>query len=384
MDIKTAKAAILVESGKPLIVDEFNLPDRLEHGQVLVHVHTSSICGAQINEIDAVKGVDKFLPHLLGHEALATVVETGPGVVSCKQGDTVVMHWRPGKGVQANTPAYSWRGKRLNAGWVTTFNEYAVVSENRVTPVPASIDRTSAPLLGCAVTTALGVVNNDAQIAIGEAVVVFGVGGVGLNIVQFAAMVGAYPVIAIDRLDNKLEMAKKFGATHLINSEAVEDVAAEIRAITGADGPDKVVETTGVKNLIEPRLRDHREEGPLHSRRCSPREGRDLHAAFALREGAEGFGGRAMPAGARYSAAGSSERRRQGGLSRDRDARVRARRRQRRAGLDAQRHIGTNPAEHQLTATQAPTTCRRWRCSSQAAIAMFTIFQAMPLTSADA
>lgn len=251
MDIKTAKAAILVETGKPLIVDEFDLPDRLEHGQVLAHVHTSSICGAQINEIDAVKGIDKFLPHLLGHEALATIVETGPGVVSCKQGDTVVMHWRPGKGIQSNTPVYSWRGKRLNAGWVTTFNEYAVVSENRVTPVPASIDRTSAPLLGCAVTTALGVVNNDAQIAIGEAVVVFGVGGVGLNIVQFAAMVGAHPVIAVDRLDNKLEMARQFGATHAINSEAVEDVAAEVRSITGADGPDKVVETTGVKNLIE-------------------------------------------------------------------------------------------------------------------------------------
>lgn len=268
MDIKTAKAAILVESGKPLIVDEFTLPDRLEHGQVLAHVHTSSICGAQINEIDAVKGVDKFLPHLLGHEALATIVETGPGVVSCKQGDTVVMHWRPGKGIQSNTPAYSWRGKRLNAGWVTTFNDYAVVSENRVTPVPASIDRTSAPLLGCAVTTALGVVNNDAQIAIGEAVVVFGVGGVGLNIVQFAAMVGAYPVIAIDRLDNKLEMARQFGATHTINSEAVKDVAAEVRSITGTEARQ------GRRNhrrqeSDRARLRDHGEEWPLHPRRRS-------------------------------------------------------------------------------------------------------------------
>src|SRR4051812_2869932 len=250
MDIKTAKAAILVKSSEPLIVDEFTLPDALEHSQVLAHVHTSSICGAQINEIDAVKGVDKFLPHLLGHEALATIVETGPGVVSCKPGDTVVMHWRPGKGVQSNTPVYSWRSKRLNAGWVTPFNEYAVVSENRVPPVPASIDRSSAPLLGCAVTTALGVVNNDAQVAIGEAVVVFGVGGVGLNIVQFAAMVGAYPVVAVDRLDNKLAMARQFGATHTINSEAVKDVAAEIRSIAGADGPDKVVETTGVRNLI--------------------------------------------------------------------------------------------------------------------------------------
>ena len=102
---------------------------------------TSSICGAQINEIAAAKGPDKFLPHLLGHEALATVIETGPGVTSCKRGDTVVLHWRPGKGMQSPTPAYAWRGEKLNAGWVTTFNDYAVVSENRMTPVPASIDR---------------------------------------------------------------------------------------------------------------------------------------------------------------------------------------------------------------------------------------------------
>jgi S-(hydroxymethyl)glutathione dehydrogenase/alcohol dehydrogenase len=251
MDVKTAKAAILVESRKPLIVDKFQLPDKLEHGQVLVRVHTTSICGAQINEIDAVKGEDKFLPHLLGHEALATVVQTGPGVVSCRDGDTVIMHWRPGKGIQSNTPVYSWRGKRLNAGWVTTFNDHAVVSENRVTPVPSSIDRKSAPLLGCAVTTALGVVNNDAQVAIGESVAVFGVGGVGLNIVQFAAMVGAHPVIAIDRLNNKLAMARQFGATHTINSEAAQNLADAIRSITGSDGADKVIETTGIKQLIE-------------------------------------------------------------------------------------------------------------------------------------
>jgi S-(hydroxymethyl)glutathione dehydrogenase / alcohol dehydrogenase len=251
MDVKTAKAAILVESRKPLIVDEIRLPDALEHAQVLVRVQTSSICGAQINEIDAVKGEDKFLPHLLGHEALAEVVETGPGVTSCRAGDSVIMHWRPGHGIQSNTPAYLWRGKKLNAGWVTTFNEYAVVSENRVTPVSSSIDRKSAPLLGCAVTTALGVVNNDAQIAIGESVVVLGVGGVGLNLVQFAAMAGAHPIIAIDRLDNKLQMALQFGATHPVNSEASPDLAKGIADIVGSGGADKVIETTGVKGLIE-------------------------------------------------------------------------------------------------------------------------------------
>ncbi|MCW5770148.1 MAG: zinc-binding dehydrogenase [Rhodospirillaceae bacterium] len=250
MDIKSARGAILVESCRPLVVDEFALPDRLAFAQVLVKVHASTICGAQINEIDAVKGPDKFLPHLLGHEAVATVIETGEGVTACKPGDTVVLHWRPGKGMQAQPPAYGWRGRKLNAGWVTTFNDYAVVSENRVTPVPATIDRRTAPLLGCAVTTALGVVNNDAQVAIGESVVVIGVGGVGLNIVQFASLVGAHPVVAIDRLDNKLEMAKRYGATHLINAERVPDLAEAIAAAAGG-GADKVIECTGVKSLIE-------------------------------------------------------------------------------------------------------------------------------------
>jgi S-(hydroxymethyl)glutathione dehydrogenase / alcohol dehydrogenase len=251
MDVKTAKAAILVESRKPLVFGEIALPDSLSFLQALVKVHTSTICGAQINEIDSVKGPDKFLPHLLGHEALATVIETGPGVTSCKRDDLVVMHWRPGKGMQSTPPVYSWNGRKVNAGWVTTFNEYAVVSENRVTPVPATIDKRTAPLLGCAVTTALGVVNNDAQVAVGESVVVFGVGGVGLNIVQFAAMVGAHPVIAVDRHDNKLAMAQRFGATHLVNTAKEGDVAAHIREMVGPDGGDKVIETTGVKGLIE-------------------------------------------------------------------------------------------------------------------------------------
>src|SRR5260370_35609338 len=104
MDVKSAKAAILVESRRPLEIDEISLPDSLTYLQVLVKVRTASICGAQINEIDAGKGPDKFLPHLLGHEALATVIETGPGVTSCKRDETVLMHWRPAKAMQPPTP----------------------------------------------------------------------------------------------------------------------------------------------------------------------------------------------------------------------------------------------------------------------------------------
>jgi S-(hydroxymethyl)glutathione dehydrogenase/alcohol dehydrogenase len=251
MQVKTAKAAILAQSREPLVVDEITLPETLGVGQALVKVLYSTICGAQLNEIAAAKGPDKFLPHLLGHEASARVVEIGLGVTTVKPGDTVVLHWRPSQGIQCQPPAYQWRGKKLNAGWVTTFSDYAVVSENRMTVIPPDYNLRDAPLLGCAVTTAAGVINNDANVKIGESVVIFGVGGVGLNVVQFAELAGANPIVAVDLLDAKLDMAKSRGATHVLNANAVSDMDAEIRKIVGAKGPDKVIETTGAKSVIE-------------------------------------------------------------------------------------------------------------------------------------
>jgi S-(hydroxymethyl)glutathione dehydrogenase / alcohol dehydrogenase len=251
MQIKKAKAAILAESRKPLIVDEIGLPDALGVGQVLVKVLYTTICGAQINEIAAAKGPDKFLPHLLGHEAAATVIETGLGVVNVKPGDTVVLHWRPSLGIQCPPPSYTWRGNKLNAGWVTTFNDYAVVSENRMTVIPSDFDLKVAPLFGCAVTTAAGVICNDAKVKIGESVAVFGAGGVGIPVVQFASLAGANPVVAIDKVPEKLAMAKARGATHCIDASTTNDLAEEIRKIVGPKGPDKVIEATGAKAIIE-------------------------------------------------------------------------------------------------------------------------------------
>src|SRR5215471_19467562 len=140
MKIRTAKAAILARSRAPLVVDEITLPDELGVGQALVKIICTTICGAQINEIEAAKGPDKFLPHLLGHEGSGTVLRVGPGVKSVKPGDRVVLHWRPSAGIQCETPRYDWDGKIVNAGWVTTFNDEAIVSENRLTPIPKDFD----------------------------------------------------------------------------------------------------------------------------------------------------------------------------------------------------------------------------------------------------
>jgi Zn-dependent alcohol dehydrogenase len=247
---KTMKAAILVEQRKPLVVDIIELPSKLEIGQVLVKVHFSGICGSQIGEIDGAKGEDNYLPHLLGHEASGKVEAIGPGVKTVSPGDLVVLHWRKGLGIEGIPPEYKWRGMKLNAGWVATFNEYAIVSENRVTTIPSDSDLEVAALFGCAVTTGFGVVENNAEIRIGESVVVFGAGGVGLNIVQAAALVGAYPVIAVDLFDNRLELAKSIGATHLINANK-EDAKLEIQKITSQEGVDVFIDNTGQPRIIE-------------------------------------------------------------------------------------------------------------------------------------
>jgi hypothetical protein len=195
---KTTLAAILTELRVPLIIDEIELPESLAAGQVMVEIRYSGICGSQLGEIDGAKGEDKYLPHLLGHEGSGHVLAIGPGVRHVAVGDTVVLHWRKGLGIESETPRYRWRGKPVNAGWVTTFNRHAVVSENRLTRIPAESDLKVAALYGCAITTGFGVVVNNAKLKIGESIVVYGAGGIGLNIVQAAHMVSANPVIAVD------------------------------------------------------------------------------------------------------------------------------------------------------------------------------------------
>lgn len=247
---KTAKAAILVEQNKPLVVDEITLPDSLKCGQVLVRVFYSGICGSQLGEIAGVKGPDKYLPHLLGHEGSGEVIAVGEGVSHVKPGDNVVLHWRPAPGIAAPPPKYKWKGADLNAGWVTTFNEYAIVSENRVTTIPDDFDLRLAPLLGCAVTTGFGAVTNNAKVKIGEQLLVIGAGGIGLNVIQAAAMAGAYPVIAADLHDSRLELASQLGATHVINS-AKSDLKESVLKICGNEGLDVVVDNTGASKIIE-------------------------------------------------------------------------------------------------------------------------------------
>lgn len=244
------RAAILVEQKKPLVIAEIVAPKELAVGQVLVKIHFSGICGSQLGEIDGAKGEDKYLPHLLGHEASGTVISIGPGVKYVKPGQKVVLHWRKGAGIEGDLPHFTWDGKKVNAGWVTTFSDYSIVSENRITVIPENSNLEVAALFGCAVTTGFGVVENNAKVRIGESVVVFGAGGIGLNVIQASAMVSAYPIIAIDIYDNRLELAKKMGATHTINS-AKADAAEAIAEVMHQSKVDVFIDNTGAPAVIQ-------------------------------------------------------------------------------------------------------------------------------------
>jgi len=235
----TFNAAVLVKHDEDLQIKTVTFDGPLQAGQVLVKIAYTGICGKQIEEIAGTRP-DPYLPHLLGHEGSGVVVDIGPGVRTVRPGDVVVLHWMKGSGIDALAPEYSFDGKKINAGPITTFNEYGVISENRMTVIPKDSDLRIACLLGCAVTTGLGVIWNEANVRPGESVAVFGCGGVGLNAIQAAGLVNAYPVIAVDTSAANLKIAQEFGATHTIDANT-SDVL---------EGIDKITENRRAKYVI--------------------------------------------------------------------------------------------------------------------------------------
>ena len=251
-------AALLVQTGAPLVLAEIDIP-ALKPGQALVEIAYSGACGTQVMEWRGDKGEDKWVPHCLGHEGTGTVLETGSAVTKMKAGDRVVLSWIKGSGIEAGGAVYAWGEKKVNAGGVTTFQRHAVVSENRLTLLPAELPMDLAVLLGCAAPTGMGAVYNVLKAQPGDAVAVFGTGGVGLHAVMAAALVGAMPVIAIDPNPTRRALAPLYGATHVIDPGAA-DVLTEIKKII-PQGVDIAVESSGVPAAMEMAVNATRQQG---------------------------------------------------------------------------------------------------------------------------
>ena len=252
------QAALLVQTGSPLVVAEIEIPV-LKPGQVLVEITYSGACGTQVMEWRGDKGEDKWVPHCLGHEGTGVVLETGSAVTKVKPDDKVVLSWIKGSGIEAGGAVYEWEGKKVNAGGVTTFQRHAVVSENRLTLLPSHLPMDVAVLLGCAAPTGMGAVYNVLKVQPGDAIAVFGTGGVGLHAVMASALVGAMPVIAIDPNPTRRALAPLYGATHVIDPTGI-DVLAGIRKIA-PQGVDIAVESSGVPAAMEQAVNATRQQG---------------------------------------------------------------------------------------------------------------------------
>ena len=246
--IKKANAAILFELGKPLVIQEVEIPALLP-GQVLVKVLFSGVCRSQLMEASGSRGPDAWLPHLLGHEGAGIVLEVGSDVNKVKAGDEVILGWVKGNGIEAPGAKYLYGSQIINSGRVTTFSNYTIASENRLVKKPAGLAFDIATLFGCALPTGAGMVLNELNPPPSSTVAVLGLGGIGLSALMALKALGVQKIIAIDVSDEKLNLARTLGATHLINSQN-EDCESALRNIVD-QGVDFCVESAGTVSTIE-------------------------------------------------------------------------------------------------------------------------------------
>jgi len=260
------KAAVCYEFGKPLVVEEIDI-DPPKKGEVKVRIAATAICHSDIHFIRG--DVGGSLPFVPGHESAGYIEEVGENVTSVKPGDAVVVSLIASCGhclqcvsgrptlcearwpLSTESRLHNKQGQSLRHMTRTaSFAEYAIVDECQTVKIPDDMPVDRAALLACGVITGFGAVVNRAQVEALSSVVVVGIGGVGLNSVQGAAFSGAYPIIAVDMLDNKLEAARVFGATHTVRADD-EDAVKTVQQLTSGRGADYVFVTVGSAAAVQ-------------------------------------------------------------------------------------------------------------------------------------
>src|SRR5687768_5206092 len=272
-----AQAAVAHEAGKPLVIETVDL-EGPRAGEVLVEIKATGVC--HTDEFTRSGGDPEGLfPSILGHEGAGIVVDVGPGVASLRKGDHVIPLYTPecrackaclsrktnlctairttqGKGVMPNgTSRFSLNGKPLfHYMGCSTFSNYSVLPEIALAKIREDAPFDKVCYIGCGVTTGIGAVINTAKVEPGSNVVVFGLGGIGLNVVQGARMVGANMIVGVDINPARERLARRFGLTHFVNAKDVKgDLVAHLVELTGG-GADYSFECVGNVDLMRQAL----------------------------------------------------------------------------------------------------------------------------------
>ncbi len=268
---KRGKAAICREWNQPVVVEEVTV-ESPHRGEVMIRVGACGVCHSDLSVTNATLPLPP--PIVIGHEAAGIVEEVGEGVEDFAPGDHVVVSWiamcgecrfcvegRPqlcemGQKAAATLPDGTTRltdadGKPLHhmAG-VAVMAEYATLHRDNLIKIEPELPLDKAAVVGCAVMTGVGAALNTAKVRPGSSVAVFGAGGIGLNVIQGAALAGAERIVAVDLEDKKLGLAQQFGATHTVNPGPDESAVAKIHELTGG-GADYVFECIGVPAVIQ-------------------------------------------------------------------------------------------------------------------------------------
>jgi S-(hydroxymethyl)glutathione dehydrogenase / alcohol dehydrogenase len=277
------RAAVAFEKAKPLEIVEVDL-DGPKAGEVLVEIKATGICHTDDFTISGADPEGLF-PAIMGHEGAGVVVDTGPGVTSVKTGDHVIPLYTPecrtcpsclsrktnlctsiratqGQGVMPDgTSRFSYKGQKVHHYMgCSTFSNYTVLPEIAVAKVRADAPFDKICYIGCGVTTGVGAVLNTAKVTPGATAIVFGLGGIGLNVIQGLRLAGADMIIGVDLNPAREEWGRKFGMTHFVNPKTVSgDVVAHLVGMTkrGADqigGADYTFDCTGNVDVMRQAL----------------------------------------------------------------------------------------------------------------------------------
>jgi S-(hydroxymethyl)glutathione dehydrogenase/alcohol dehydrogenase len=272
------RAAVAFEAKKPLEIVELDL-EGPKPGEVLVEIMATGICHTDAYTLDGLDSEGIF-PSVLGHEGAGIVREVGAGVTSVKPGDHVIPLYTPecrqcksclsgktnlctairatqGKGLMPDgTTRFSYKGQPVfHYMGCSTFSNFTVLPEIALAKIREDAPFQTSCYIGCGVTTGVGAVVNTAKVQVGETVVVFGLGGIGLNVIQGARMVGADVIVGVDINPDREEWGRKFGMTHFINGKGKsrDEVIAEVLALTDG-GADYSFDATGNTEVMRTAL----------------------------------------------------------------------------------------------------------------------------------